>query len=81
MREFFKRLWQGWKRIAHKIGRFQTLVILTIVYFIIISPFGLIGRMFGWDPLDGRGYKKNKPTSFRPVADNEPDLESLKRHS
>jgi hypothetical protein len=81
VKEFFKKIWQGWKKIAHKIGRFQTLVILTIVYFLIISPLGLVGRLFGWDPLDSRGYKRHKTTSFQQVRDSEPDLESLKRHS
>jgi hypothetical protein len=45
-----KRLWEGWKRIAKKIGDFQARVILTLLYFVIIGPFALIVR-WGADPL------------------------------
>ncbi|PYN94142.1 MAG: hypothetical protein DMD91_28640 [Candidatus Rokuibacteriota bacterium] len=44
-----RRLWQGWKRIAHKIGDFQARVLLTIFYFVIVAPFGLKAKTpRGW---------------------------------
>ncbi|OGG05910.1 hypothetical protein A3D05_03230 [Candidatus Gottesmanbacteria bacterium RIFCSPHIGHO2_02_FULL_40_24] len=43
--KIFKRLWQGWKRIAHKIGVFQSKVILTVFYFL-LTPFGLLFTYF-----------------------------------
>jgi hypothetical protein len=45
-----KRLWQRWKRIAHKIGNFQARVLLTVFYGLIVLPFGLATRWFS-DPL------------------------------
>jgi hypothetical protein len=42
--------WEQWKIIAHKIGVFQSKVILNIFYFLIIFPFGLGVRLFS-DPL------------------------------
>ena len=45
-----KRFWQAWKRIAHRIGNFQSRVLLTIFYFVVVLPFGLATRLFS-DPL------------------------------
>jgi hypothetical protein len=45
-----RRLWQGWKKVARKIGDFNARVILTFFYFIFFSPFALAVRLFT-DPL------------------------------
>ena len=41
-----KKLWEGWKKIAHKIANFQARVLLTIIYSLLILPFGLMVRFF-----------------------------------
>jgi len=81
MKDFFKYIWQKWKIIAHAIGRFQTKLLLTIFYFMIISPFGSIMRLFGWDPLNTRKSKIKSGTNWQSVRNSEPDIESLKRQS
>ena len=48
-------LWQWWQKIAKKIGDFQARLILTIFYFVVVLPVGLVARLFG-DPL---GRKKS----------------------
>jgi hypothetical protein len=45
-----QKLWEGWKRIARRIGDFQARVLLTIIYAILVLPFGLAVRLF-CDPL------------------------------
>ena len=40
--DLLKRIWNGWKKIAHKIGNFQARVILLVFYFVILAPFALI---------------------------------------
>jgi len=55
----FKRAWQAWKRIAHKIGNFQARVVLTIFYFLLVFPFGIAARLFS-DPL----RIKHRPTEW-----------------
>jgi hypothetical protein len=45
-----KALWKAWTRIAHIIGNFQARVLLTIVYVVLVLPFGVIVRLFA-DPL------------------------------
>ena len=41
-----KELWEGWKKIAHVIGNFQARILLTLIYAILILPFGLAVRIF-----------------------------------
>ena len=45
-----KDLWRGWQKVAKKIGDFQARLILSLFYFLIVLPMGLIARMFS-DPL------------------------------
>ncbi len=46
----FKSIWQSWLRVAHRIGNFQARVLLTIVYAVVLFPFGICVRLFA-DPL------------------------------
>jgi hypothetical protein len=46
MWEFAKRLWAGWKKIAHAIGNFQARILLTVIYAVLLLPFGLMVRAF-----------------------------------
>jgi hypothetical protein len=68
--DFLKRIWQGWKKIAHKIGNFQARVLLTIFYGVLVLPFGLAARLFS-DPL----RIKNKPTEWLQHPDEAYNLE------
>ena len=49
-RAFFVRLWEGWKRFGKKLADFQARILLSIVYFTIIMPFGFAVRLLA-DPL------------------------------
>ena len=46
MLESLKKLWVAWKRIAHRIGDFQARVLLTLIYAVLVLPFGLAIRLF-----------------------------------
>lgn len=41
-----KPIYRGWLKIAHLIGRFFTTLMLTLAYYIVITPFGLVRRLF-----------------------------------
>lgn len=45
-----KRIWEGWKRVARRIGDFQARVLLTVIYAVLVLPFGLAVRWLA-DPL------------------------------
>ena len=53
----WRRLWQRWKRFTVVFGTFQAKVILTLLYFTFLVPFGIVAALRG-DPLRlrrGRG--------------------------
>ena len=56
MNGIFKTLWQGWKRIAHKIGEFQSRLILSVFYYVLFAPFALGVKLFS-DPLQIKKYQ------------------------
>jgi len=70
MLKMLKRLWEGWKGIAHKIGNFQARVLLTIFYAVLVLPFGIAARLFT-DPL----RIKRRPTEWLDHPDAPTDME------
>jgi len=49
-----KPLYDGWLTIAHFIGRCITAIILTLGYYLVITPTALLKRVFGGRPLPTR---------------------------
>lgn len=61
-----QRAWERWKVIAKKIGAFQSRVILTLFYVLIVPAFALIVKIL-MDPLhlrshDGESYWLERKT-------------------
>lgn len=54
-----KKAWETWKAFARKVGDFQTRIVLTLFYFVVVAPFGLALRAFS-DPL-----RVKRPASSR----------------
>lgn len=50
---FVRKIWDAWKKVGRAIGDFIARVVLSILYFTVVLPFGLITRL-GRDPLDLR---------------------------
>jgi hypothetical protein len=46
--------WRGWRALATKLGHFNGLVLLTILYWFLIGIVGSIFRLFRQDPLGAR---------------------------
>ena len=66
----WSRLWARWKGFARRMGNFQGRVLLALFYFVIITPFALVVRLFG-DPLH---VKRRQTASWwlnRPPAETE----------
>ena len=72
-----KRIWHGWKRFGLFLGDLLARVVLTIFYFTIFLPFGLVSR---WrrDPLAIRNIDD---VQWTPRTSREPTLENNKRLS
>ncbi len=40
-----------WLKVAHFIGRVNTQVLLTLLYYLVFTPYGLVMRLFGRDSM------------------------------
>jgi len=72
--EGLKKFWAGWTRVAKAIGNFQARVLLTLLYAIVLLPFGLMVRLFS-DPL----RIKKRPNEWLPHPDEAMDMQWAKR--
>ncbi len=65
-------------RVAHAIGWFNTRVILIAVYYLILTPIGLVMRFLGKDILD-KNFNRPSDTYWRKRAVISADRESLEK--
>ena len=72
---FLRQFWELWKRFGLFMANIFARIILTIFYFTIILPVGLLGRFFS-DPLD---IKAGKKAQWRDYTMPESTLENLRR--
>lgn len=56
-----KQVHQGWMKIGHVLGSINTKIILGIVYFLLITPMGLVMRLMGKDSMH-RAFAQNADT-------------------
>jgi hypothetical protein len=68
-----RALGRAWIAVAKKIGHVQAYVMMSIVYFVFMAPFGFAARAFG-DPL-----ALGAAPTWHPVASRGPaDLNSVR---
>lgn len=58
-----------WFGLAHVLGTVMSTVILTVLFFILVTPIGLIRRVFGADSLQLKQWKKGEASVFQVRAD------------
>jgi hypothetical protein len=42
---------KGWMKVGHVLGSINTKIILGIIYYLLITPMGLVMRLMGKDPM------------------------------
>jgi hypothetical protein len=72
-----KKFWEGWKRVGTFIGDFIGRLVLTLFYFTLVLPFGLVMRLVR-DPLT---LKKSDPPSWQVREKDEASLDAARRLS
>ena len=59
---------RAWLLLAEGLSFVTTRIILGLVFFLVITPIGVVKRLSGWDPLSRRGARSEsywKPYSER----------------
>lgn len=62
---------KAWMALAEVLSFVSTRIILGVVFFGIVSPIGLVKRMFGWDPLNRRAGASG--TYWKPYPERQRD--------
>lgn len=74
--KYLKAFWSQWLRFGHLMGDIVARVFMTIFYFTLLLPFGVILTLFG-DPLDMR--RKDKAPAWQPRTTGDRTLEDARR--
>ena len=67
-------LWQAWKKLAHRLGVFQSKVILSVFYLLLV-PFGLFFSLF----KDLLKMKQVRKSTWEIKSSQSKTLDSLKQ--
>ena len=60
----FKPLAVVWFGLSHLLGNIVSKIILTLIFILIVTPVGLIRKMFGADPMMLKLWKKDSGSVF-----------------
>lgn len=69
---------RAWMKLAHAISRITTPLFLGIVYFVVLTPIGLIRRTFGTNPMVHRADRGSYWIS-RPAPDRDSVRQRMER--
>jgi len=69
-------IYKGWMRFGMMMNKITTPLILSIIYFLLIFPAGLIMRLSGNDPLSRKLNKTAKSYRIKSIKDN---IENLRK--
>ena len=69
MKKVLSKIWSGWKKIAFKIARFNTIILTSLFYLVLLAPMGAVMRLFGWDPLQSSRRHFDSKTNWKPIDD------------
>lgn len=73
-------VYAAWLKTAHSIGRIVTTVILTLLYYLVITPSALLKRAFGGPPLPTKPDKHASSYWVDRVEPAQPKERFLKRY-
>lgn len=76
-RPLWLRVFRLWMRFAEGLGWVMTRMLLTLFYYLVMTPFGVVRRFFGLETLDTKW--KDGRTSY--WIDKEPVEPTLERYA
>jgi hypothetical protein len=68
---------RAWIMLAEALAFVSTHIILGFVFFLIVTPIGVVKRLFGWDPL----HRRERPSHsyWRPYSGRQRDPRHYER--
>ncbi len=62
---------KAWMLLAEGMSFVTTRIILGVVFFLVVTPIGIIKRLSGWDPLSRRAARRD--SYWQPYAERQRD--------
>ena len=62
---------KAWMLLAEALSFVTTRIILGLVFFLVVTPIGIVKRMMGWDPLGRRGARRE--SYWQPYSERQRD--------
>jgi len=62
---------KAWMLLAEALSFLTTRLILGLVFFLVVTPIGIVKRMMGWDPLGRRGARRE--SYWQPYSERQRD--------
>ena len=62
---------KAWMLLAEGLSFVTTRIILALVFFLIVTPIGVVKRLSGWDPLSRRGARS--ASYWKPYSERQRD--------
>lgn len=59
-----------WMKLAEVMAYISSRIILGVIFFLVLTPIGLVKRATGWDPLERRSGSRD--TFWQPYPDRDP---------
>jgi hypothetical protein len=60
---------RAWMALAEVLSYISTRILLAFVYFVVMTPIGIIKRLMGWDPLSRRAG--HSESYWRPYSERQ----------
>ena len=64
MNRLITHITRAWLALGQLLNRISTTILLTLVFFLIVLPIGLIRRISGADPLRLKEFKKSRRSAL-----------------
>ncbi len=62
---------KAWMLLAEGLSFVTTRIILGVVFFLVVTPIGIVKRLSGWDPLNRRGPRSD--SYWQPYGERQRD--------
>ena len=72
-----RRFHVAWMKLAAALGFVNSRILLFLLFYLVITPYGVLSRLFGRDPLNRR--KKSKDTYWVPRKTSRQTREQFER--
>jgi hypothetical protein len=73
----WRELWRAWLAYAERAGGYQAQVLLSLVYFLVLGPSALVGRLTGARLLDLD--RRPRPSYWLERPSPDPSLRAMER--